>query len=513
MYRTHFSAFLFPGRRTQYVGMGRRLLSRYDVARATYAEADAALQLPLTQVMREGPAELLEKNEYAQPAILTYTVACYRVLAQQGRTATLFAGHSVGEYAALVAGGALDFSTAVRLVHLRGKFMDEAVQEGAGRTAVISGIEAAQVEQLCAETKQAGEVLDVAAYNHPKQTVISGHARAVERATARAEQRGGKATLLDVSGAIHSALMQPAAMRLARELEQVELRDPDPAYVSSVTASAVVKADAIRQLLVEQLTGPVRWHDTTLKLMALGVESFLEVGPGCTLSRLLKRIGPRIDVVAVDDQEHRRHTRVETSVPYRCVGEHLSFSGKVKDLSLSGAFLTTSEDRVAVGDTIELILPDEHGEDALHVPATVVREAPTGYGVRFRAPSKELLEKIGFLLEHTLSASGLGKRHHPRVHRRVQVRLSGKHTTGLLADLSVGGIGLELAPGEAVEGNGTFIVQLPVHDDEVLNLPVRTRWVRRTPDGGFHVGAEFVDMKQDQRLAVQRYLRSLALES
>jgi [acyl-carrier-protein] S-malonyltransferase len=282
-------AFLFPGQGSQEVGMGRALAESSPGAAAVWAEADAALGFPLSTLCFEGPAADLGLTANTQPAVLTTSVAAAAALAERGVTPGLAAGHSLGEYSALVVAGALRFADAVRLVRRRGEFMQEAVPVGTGAMAAVLGLELAVVEQLCAEAAR-GEVVEVANINSPGQIVIAGHRASVERAVEAAAARGGrKSVLLPVSAPFHCALMKPAADRLVAELEGVAVRDPRIPVVRNVDGGVTRTADEVRPFLVQQVASPVRWTDCVERLAREGATSFLEVGPGRVLTGLLKR--------------------------------------------------------------------------------------------------------------------------------------------------------------------------------------------------------------------------------
>jgi len=282
-------AFLFPGQGSQEVGMGRALAESSPAAAAVWAEADAALAFPLSKLCFEGPAADLALTANTQPAVLTTSVAAAAALAERGVTPGLAAGHSLGEYSALVVAGALRFAEAVRLVRRRGEFMQEAVPVGTGAMAALLGVELAAVEQLCAEAAH-GEVVGVANINSPGQIVIAGHRAAVERAVEAAAARGGrKSVLLPVSAPFHCALMKPAADRLATELERVAVSDPRVPVVRNVDGGVTRTADEVKPYLIQQVESPVRWTDCVERLVREGATGFLEVGPGRVLTGLLKR--------------------------------------------------------------------------------------------------------------------------------------------------------------------------------------------------------------------------------
>jgi [acyl-carrier-protein] S-malonyltransferase len=282
-------AFLFPGQGSQEVGMGRALAERSPAAAAVWAEADAALGFALSTLCFEGPAADLALTANTQPAVLTTSVAAAAALAERGVTPGLAAGHSLGEYSALVVAGALRFAEAVRLVRRRGEFMQEAVPAGTGAMAALLGGELATAEQVCAEAAQ-GEVVGVANINSPGQIVIAGHRTAVERAVTAAAARGGKkSVLLPVSAPFHCALMKPAADRLAVELERVAVSDPRVPVIRNVDGGVTRTADEVRPFLVKQVASPVLWIDCVERLAREGATGFLEVGPGRVLTGLLKR--------------------------------------------------------------------------------------------------------------------------------------------------------------------------------------------------------------------------------
>jgi len=282
-------AFLFPGQGSQEVGMGRALAEASPAAKALWAEADAALGFPLSTLCFEGPAADLALTANTQPAVLTTSVAAAAALAERGVTPGLAAGHSLGEYSALVVAGALRFAEAVRLVRRRGEFMQEAVPVGTGAMAALMGVDLAAVEQICAEAAQ-GEVVGVANINSPGQIVIAGHRAAVERAVEGAAARGGrKSVLLPVSAPFHCALMKPAADRLAAELERLTVSAPRIPVIRNVDGGVTRTADEVKPFLVQQVASPVRWTDCVERLAREGATGFLEVGPGRVLTGLLKR--------------------------------------------------------------------------------------------------------------------------------------------------------------------------------------------------------------------------------
>lgn len=299
-------AFLFPGQGSQKVGMGRALADAHPEARAVFEEADAALGYSISRLCFEGPEPDLTLTANAQPAILTTSVAASRVLAKEtGLAPDVVAGHSLGEYSALVAAGAMRLADAVRVVHVRGKLMQEAVAPGVGAMAAILGLERADAEAACAEAAaETGAVVSPANLNGGGQVVIAGAKAAVERAVEACKRRGAKrAVPLQVSAPFHCALMQPAAERLATELARVEFAAPRVPVITNVEAAPNQDAGRIRELLVRQVTAPVRWEESVQKIAAMGVTRAVEVGAGAVLAGLVKRIAPAIQVQGAGDPD------------------------------------------------------------------------------------------------------------------------------------------------------------------------------------------------------------------
>jgi len=295
------TAFIFPGQGSQYVGMGKELFENFSVAKRVFEEADDALHFSVSSLCFKGPEDALKLTENTQPAILTTSVGALRVLeAEKGMTPQFTAGHSLGEYSALVASGALSFPEAVKTVRLRGKFMQEAVPVGEGAMAAVLGMEREQIEEIC-EACSSGEVLAPANFNCPGQIVIAGHSKAVERAIERIKQGGKKAVLLPVSAPFHSALMKPAGERLEKALEEISVRDLKIPVVTNVEAEVNHSKDRVKGLLVAQVSSPVRWEESMRKMIDKGVEQVLEIGPGKILSGLMKRIDHRIETKNLED--------------------------------------------------------------------------------------------------------------------------------------------------------------------------------------------------------------------
>jgi [acyl-carrier-protein] S-malonyltransferase len=299
---------MFPGQGSQQVGMGRELAAMYPVAKETFDEADAALGYELSKLCFEGPEDQLKLTEITQPAILTVSVAAWRVLQSQGLTASFVAGHSLGEYSAHVAAGTLSFADAIRTVRNRGKYMQEAVPVGVGAMAAVLGLPAEKVEEICAEAAQ-GEVCQAANLNSPDQTVISGNKAAVERAAELAKKAGAKrAILLPVSAPFHCALMQPAQKRLAQDLGALSFHNPEVPVMCNVDAALMTTGDASRDALIRQVTGAVQWVKSMRGLIALGVENFVEVGPGKVLCGLMRQIDRSRSCVNVEDEASLQKT-------------------------------------------------------------------------------------------------------------------------------------------------------------------------------------------------------------
>jgi len=296
-------AFLFPGQGSQSVGMGRAFAQDSAAAAAVWGRADDALGFSLSRLCFEGPEDELALTANTQPAILTASVAATAALSERGIDPGLCAGHSLGEYSALVVAGALGFVDAVRLVRKRGEFMQEAVPVGTGAMAALLGLELAAAEQACAEAAQ-GEVVNVANINSPGQVVIAGHRGAVERAVKAAAALGGKkSVLLPVSAPFHSALMKPAADRLAAEIERITAHAPRVPVARNVDAGLTTTADDVKPFLVRQVASPVRWTDCLQTLASEGTTAWLEVGPGRVLTGLLKRTVEGARGHAVEDPE------------------------------------------------------------------------------------------------------------------------------------------------------------------------------------------------------------------
>ncbi|GFO60808.1 malonyl CoA-acyl carrier protein transacylase [Geomonas silvestris] len=295
-------AFIFPGQGSQHPGMGRELAENFKIAKESFEEADDALGFKLSTMCFEGPEEDLKLTANTQPAILAASVAAYRVLKTESPlSASFVAGHSLGEYSALVAAGALDFADALRTVRARGSFMQDAVPVGVGAMAAILGVENEVLAEICQEAAQ-GEVVSPANFNSPGQIVVAGHTGAVNRAIEIAKARGfRKAMLLPVSAPFHCALMQPAAERLAGVLEKVAVSGIVIPVVSNVEAKPNSDAARVKGLLVDQVCSPVRWDESVRFMVAQGVTNFVEIGPGKVLAGLVKRIEKEVQTLNVQD--------------------------------------------------------------------------------------------------------------------------------------------------------------------------------------------------------------------
>jgi [acyl-carrier-protein] S-malonyltransferase len=306
-------AFLFPGQGSQAVGMGKELSDNYAVARRTFEEANEALGYKLSQVCFEGPEEKLKLTEITQPAILTVSIAAWRVLQEKGAQPDFVAGHSLGEYSANVAAGTLTFADAVRTVRNRGKYMQEAVPVGVGAMAAILGMPLDKVIELADDAAQ-GEVCQAANINSPEQIVISGNSGAVERAIKLATEGGAKkAVSLPVSAPFHCALMQPAQDRLAADLSTLSFQNPTCPVICNVDAEAITSAEAARNALIRQVTGAVKWEPSVRLLIHQGASLFIEVGPGKVLWGLMRQIDRSKTCLTVGDEASLQKTMAQVA--------------------------------------------------------------------------------------------------------------------------------------------------------------------------------------------------------
>ncbi|HEV2721044.1 MAG TPA: ACP S-malonyltransferase [Thermoanaerobaculia bacterium] len=298
----HETAFVFPGQGSQYAGMGKDVYDAFPAARKVFDDVDAALGFPISKLCFEGPEDQLKLTENTQPAILTVSSAIHAVLEERGLARRdIVAGHSLGEYSAIVSVGGLTPAAAAKIVRMRGRFMQEAVPVGSGGMAALIGPSVDDARAICDEAAQ-GEVVSVANINAPGQIVIAGTKSAVDRAIDVAKQRGVRRALpLPVSAPFHCALMEPAAERLRPILDEADFKDLWVALVSNVDASPIGTATAVRNALLRQVASPVRWVESVQKMISMGVKRFVEIGPGNVLTGLIKRIDSSVELVNVSD--------------------------------------------------------------------------------------------------------------------------------------------------------------------------------------------------------------------
>ncbi len=300
-------AFVFPGQGSQCVGMGKDLVAQYAEARAVFEEANDALGEEISRLCFDGPEDTLKRTANTQPAILTASIAAKAILSQRAPAPAYGAGHSLGEYSALVASGSMGLAEAVRTVRARGSLMQEAVAPGVGAMAAVLGLAAEKVKQVCGEVAK-GQVLSPANYNSPEQTVIAGHAEAVERAAAPLKQAGAKRVVpLQVSAPFHCPLMEPVKPRLREVLSQIVFKAPAYPVVTNVEAKPNADAARVMPLLLEQVSQAVRWVECVEEMRRQGVTHFVELGPGKVLRGLIKQIWPEAEVFNVQDCESLKH--------------------------------------------------------------------------------------------------------------------------------------------------------------------------------------------------------------
>lgn len=295
-------AFIFPGQGSQYPGMGKDISEKYPAAAAIYERADKAVAFPLSEMCFEGPEDELKLTANTQPAILTTSIAILEVLQQRlGLKPDFVAGHSLGEYSALVCAGGIKFEEAVRTVRQRGKYMQDAVPAGTGKMTAIIGMECDKLQQLCNEYSYEGHVVVIANLNCPKQYVISGHSAAVQFVSYAAQKSGALIIPLAVSAPFHSPLMQNAAAELEAWLENIPLKDLNIPLINNAEALILRKAENVKSSLVRQMQSSVLWETAMRKLIAEGVGTFVEIGPGKVLSGLMKRIDRSVEILNAGD--------------------------------------------------------------------------------------------------------------------------------------------------------------------------------------------------------------------
>ncbi|MFP4975854.1 ACP S-malonyltransferase [Paenibacillus sp. CN-4] len=301
------TAFVFPGQGAQAVGMGKDVYETLPESRAVFEQADEALGFPLSRLIFEGPESDLKQTVNTQPALLTASIAYLEALKSRGIRPDYTAGHSLGEYSALVAAGVLEFRDAVKLVRLRGQFMEEAVPGGQGAMAAVLGAEREALAQLCRSVSETDGQVELANVNCPGQIVVSGSAEGVAAIVARVKEAGAKRAIpLEVSGPFHSSLMKEAAERLGSELQGTVFRAPQVPVIANVTAEPVTDEEEIRGLLVRQVYSPVLWQDSVERLIALGVDTFVEIGSGTVLAGLIRKIDKNVKVISVNSLESAR---------------------------------------------------------------------------------------------------------------------------------------------------------------------------------------------------------------
>ncbi len=308
-------AFIFPGQGSQSVGMGKEFYDNYDIAKKMFKEADEALGYSISKMCFEGPAEDLKLTANTQPAILTVSLIAARILEEKGVKAQIAAGHSLGEYCALSLAGVLDFKDAVYLVHKRGMYMQEAVPVGEGGMAAIIGLDRDQIVSICQKITQGGNLVEAVNFNCPGQVVVAGTSAGVSKAVDALKEAGAKkCVLLPVSAPFHSKLMEPAAKRLAEELDKVEFHDASIPVVTNVTGEALTHVDDIKKSLIKQAASPVKWEDCMMTIKNSGVNTCIEVGPGKVLCGFTRRIDKSMTCLNVENIESLEKTLAKLEV-------------------------------------------------------------------------------------------------------------------------------------------------------------------------------------------------------
>ncbi|MDF2719266.1 MAG: malonyl CoA-acyl carrier protein transacylase [Paenibacillus sp.] len=297
-------AFVFPGQGAQAVGMGKDFYDGHAAAKSRFEQADEALGFKLTDIIFQGPEDELKKTTNTQPALLTTSIAMLEAVKELGIEPDFVAGHSLGEYSALVAAGVMSFEDAVRTVRARGEFMEQAVPSGQGGMAAVLGADREKLAELCRTVSSEAGVVEMANVNCPGQIVVSGSVEGVQAVVERGKEAGAKRVIpLEVSGPFHSSLMKPAADKLAGTLDGVAMQDASIPVVANVTADSVLQADHIRTLLVDQVVSPVLWEDSIAWMIAQGVDTFVEIGSGTVLAGLIKKVDKQVQTVSINSRE------------------------------------------------------------------------------------------------------------------------------------------------------------------------------------------------------------------